>query len=80
MNFPHELITSPKFRVQRAMFGALASAARVSPCGKWRATIPCWWSSPVTTARGDCLGVQYWGYGETTEERSHLRKNQPRRP
>ena len=27
MNFPHELITSPKFRVQRAMFGALASAA-----------------------------------------------------
>jgi len=27
VNFPHELITSPKFRVQRAMFGALASAA-----------------------------------------------------
>ena len=27
MNFPHELITSPKFRVQRAMFGALASAS-----------------------------------------------------
>ena len=33
MNFPHELITSPKFRVQRAMFGALASAALAALSG-----------------------------------------------
>ena len=30
---PHELITSPKFRVQRAMFGALASAALAALSG-----------------------------------------------
>jgi len=33
VNFPHELMTSPKFRVQRAMFGALASAALAALSG-----------------------------------------------